>query len=406
MRTTLFLAFALMTTTIASKAQSPGDRPAPNPRATRSVVMARNGIIATSQPLASAAGLAVLQNGGNAIDAAVTAAAVLSVVEPTMNGVGGDLFALVYDPKTKTVRALNASGRAPAAATLEEFKRRNLDVDPVSRRAVGQRAGRRGRLERAAREARHDRRSTQALAAGDPLRAGRLRGQRDHRLPVEGPGGDAGARSGGGRDVPARRHARRAPATSSATRSSRASLELIAKGGRDAFYKGPIAKAIADDMQRRKGLLTAADLAAHTSDWTEPISTTYQGHQVLEFPPNTQGVVALEMLNILEGFDLKALGHNSAAYLHLLVEAKKIAFADRDAWLADPEPTPPEALRADAVEGLRRRAPQGDRSRARRARVQAAVDRRALAPPARSIRRRTATRSTSPPPTRTATSSR
>src|SRR5512145_2468810 len=110
--------------------QAPGDRPAANPRATRSVVLAKNGMIATSQPLASAAGLAVLQQGGNAIDAAVTAAAVLSVVEPTMNGVGGDLFALVYDPKTKRVRALNASGRAPAAATIEEFKRRNLTSIP------------------------------------------------------------------------------------------------------------------------------------------------------------------------------------------------------------------------------------------------------------------------------------
>src|SRR5436853_5066669 len=100
--------------------QAPGDRPASNPRSTRSVVMARNGLIATSQPLASAAGLRVLQSGGNAIDAAVTAAAVLSVVEPTMNGIGGDLFALVYDAKTKSVRALNASGRAPQRATPEE----------------------------------------------------------------------------------------------------------------------------------------------------------------------------------------------------------------------------------------------------------------------------------------------
>src|SRR5688572_3960568 len=117
-------------TTVGSSAQVPGDRPAANPRSTRSVVLARNGIVATSQPLASAAGLRVLQNGGNAIDAAVTAAAVLSVVEPTMNGVGGDLFAIVYDAKTKTVRGLNASGRAPAAATLEEFRRRKLDEIP------------------------------------------------------------------------------------------------------------------------------------------------------------------------------------------------------------------------------------------------------------------------------------
>src|SRR5688572_10853413 len=121
---------ALLLMTISSDGQAPGDRPAPNPRATRSVVMARNGLIATSQPLASAAGLHVLQQGGNAFDAAVTAAAVLAVVEPTMNGLGGDLFALVYDAKTRTVRALNASGRAPAAATPDEFRRRKLSGIP------------------------------------------------------------------------------------------------------------------------------------------------------------------------------------------------------------------------------------------------------------------------------------
>jgi gamma-glutamyltranspeptidase/glutathione hydrolase len=115
---------------IVPEGQLPGDRPAANPRATRSVVLARNGVVATSQPLASAAGLRVLQQGGNAIDAAVTAAAVLSVVEPTMNGVGGDLFAIVYDAKTKTVRGLNASGRAAAAATPDEFRRRKLDEIP------------------------------------------------------------------------------------------------------------------------------------------------------------------------------------------------------------------------------------------------------------------------------------
>ena len=123
-------------------------------------------------------------------------------------------------------------------------------------------------------------------------------------------------------------------------------LDAIAKGGRDAFYRGPIAQAIAADMRARDGLLTAADLAAHHSDWIEPISTTYRGYEVLELPPNTQGVVALEMLNILESFDVKALGHNSAEYLHLLVEAKRIAFADRDAWLADAAAVPPEVARS------------------------------------------------------------
>ena len=139
----------------------------------------------------------------------------------------------------------------------------------------------------------------------------------------------------------------RAPKTGDIFRNEKlaASLELISRGGRDAFYRGAIAKAIGTDMRARNGLLTDADLAAHKSDWTEPLSTAYRGFDVLEFPPNTQGVVALEMLNILEGFDLKAVGHNTGAYLHLLVEAKKIAFADRDAWLADPAATPAAALR-------------------------------------------------------------
>src|SRR6185312_16201654 len=122
------------------------------------------------------------------------------------------------------------------------------------------------------------------------------------------------------------------------------SLEQIAKGGRDAFYKGPIGKAIADEVQKRGGLIAAQDIAAYHADWVDPISTTYRGYKVLELPPNTQGIVSLEMLNILEGFDLKPLGHNSAAYLHLLVEAKRIAFADRDAWIGDPSATPPDAI--------------------------------------------------------------
>ena len=339
----LLLAAALVMTTVGSHAQVPGDRPAPNPRATRSVVLARNGIIATSQPLASAAGLAVLQQGGNAIDAAVTAAAVLSVVEPTMNGIGGDLFALVYDPKTKSVKALNASGRAPAAATVEEFKRRNLQSIPyrgelsVSVPGVvdgwAELLAKHGTitLERALQPAIRYARDGYAVSE---IIAYQWRDQESTL--ARDPAAAATFLVSG-----------KAPQTGDVFRNPKlaASLEQIAKGGRDAFYKGPIAKAIADDMQKRKGLLSAADLAAHHSDWTEPISTNYRGYDVLEFPPNTQGATALEMLNILEGYDLKALGHNSAAYLHLLVEAKKIAFADRDAWLADPSATPPDALK-------------------------------------------------------------
>ena len=340
---TVCVAGVLCVMTIGVTGQSPGDRPAPNPRSTRSVVMARNGVIATSQPLASAAGLRVMQQGGNAIDAAVTAAAVLSVVEPTMNGGGGDLFAIVYDAKTKTVRALNASGRAPAAATPEEFARRKLDTIPyrgeLSVSVPGVVDGwnelltRHGTiglaraLEPAIAYARdgfavseiiaHQWKDAEGVLSRDPAAAKTFL-----------PGGRA----------PAAGDVFRNPALA-------ATLEQLAKGGRDAFYRGPIAKAIAADMKQRNGLLAEADLAAHRADWIEPIATTYRGYQVLELPPNTQGVTALQMLNILEGYDLKALGHNSAAYLHLLVEAKRIAFADRDAWLADYGSVPPEALK-------------------------------------------------------------
>jgi len=328
---------------LASDPQLPGDRPAANPRATRSVVMARNGIIATSQPLASAAGLKVLQQGGNAVDAAVTAAAVLSVVEPTMNGIGGDLFAIVYDAKTKRVRALNASGRAPAGATPEEFRRRNLESIPsrgelsVSVPGVvdgwSQLLTAHGTiaLDRALAPAIEYARDGYAVSE---IISYQWRDQED--VLARDPAAAATFLPGG-----------RAPQPGEVFRNPKLAVTLgqIAKGGRDAFYKGSIAQAIAADMQRRKGLLTEADLAGHASEWIEPLSTTYRGYDVLELGPNTQGVIALEMLNILEGIDVKALGHNSAAYLHQIVEAKRIAFADRDAWLADSTAVPPEALK-------------------------------------------------------------
>ena len=340
---TVCVAGVLCVMTIGVTGQSPGDRPAPNPRSTRSVVMARNGVIATSQPLASAAGLRAMQQGGNAIDAAVTAAAVLSVVEPTMNGVGGDLFAIVYDAKTRTVRALNASGRAPAAATPEEFARRKLDSIPyrgeLSVSVPGVVDGWNELLTR---------HGTIPLArALEPAIAYARDGFAVSEIIAHQWKDAEGTLS---RDPAAARTflpGGRAPATGDVFRNAAlaATLEQLAKGGRDAFYRGAIAKAIAADMKQRHGLLTDADLAAHHADWIEPISTTYRGYQVLELPPNTQGVTALQMLNILEGYDLKALGHNSAAYLHLLVEAKRIAFADRDAWLADYGSVPPDALK-------------------------------------------------------------
>jgi gamma-glutamyltranspeptidase/glutathione hydrolase len=321
----------------------PGDRPAANPHATRSVVLGRNGMIATSQPLASAAGLKVLQDGGNAIDAAITAAAVLAVVEPTMNGIGGDLFAIVYDAKTGKLRALNSSGRSGHAATPEAFASRGLTripnagvysvtvpgaVDgwatllttfgtiPLSRAlqpAIGY-----ARDGYAVSEIISGQwQATQRKLAADPAAAATFL-----------PNGHA-------------------PKPGEVFRNPNLArtLETIAAGGRDAFYKGPIAAAIAADMKRRDGLLDASDFAAHKADWVEPISTNYRGYDIYELPPNTQGFVVLEMMNILEGFDIKSLGHNSADQLHLLTEAKRIAFADRAAYLGDTAAVPPSVLK-------------------------------------------------------------
>ncbi len=313
----------------------PGDRPAPNSNATRSAVLARRGMIATSQPLASAAGLRVLQDGGNAIDAAVTAAAVLAVVEPHMNGIGGDLFAIVYDASTRKLHALNGSGRSPYAANLEAFRRDNVTEMPyggiLSVTVPGVVDGwsevlaRHGTipLARALAPAIEYARdgfpvseiiadqwasSAEALA-GDPATAATFL-----------PGG-------------------RAPTHGEifSNPNLAKSLEVIAEGGRDAFYMGPIAKVIVAESEKRRGLLEAEDFADHQSNWVEPIKTNYRGYDVYEMGPNTQGPTALEILNILEGFDLRALGHNTAEYLHLLIEAKKIAWADRDAYLADPD---------------------------------------------------------------------
>jgi gamma-glutamyltranspeptidase/glutathione hydrolase len=323
--------------------QLPGDRPAANPRATRSVVLARNGLIATSQPLASAAGLQVLQQGGNAIDAAVTAAAVLGVVEPTMTGIGGDLFAIVYDAKTKKTYGLNASGRAPAAATLEEFHRRGLDAIPyrgeLSISVPGVVSGWQALLARFGTMKLEGVLRPAIGYARDGFAVSEIIANQWHDAePVLSRDPAAAATFLPGGHAPAPGDVFRNPHLA-------ATLEQIARGGEDAFYRGPIARAIGEDMQRRHALLAESDFAAHHVDWVDPISTSYRGYDVLEMPPNTQGVVALEMLNILENFDVKSLGHNSAAYLHLLVEAKKIAFADRDTWLADPGAVPPAALK-------------------------------------------------------------
>ena len=250
------------------------------------------------------------------IDAAVTAAAVLAVVEPSMTGIGGDLFAIVYDAKTKTLHGLNASGRSAYAATPEEFAQRDLDARCRPRGVLSVNVP--GVVDgwyRAALEVRHDarwrrrsrRRSTTHATATPVSRssAAQWRGS-EPKLAADPaaaatflPGGQPPRRASF-REPEARRHARTDRATADATRST----------------TGPIARAIVADMRSARRPARGARLRRAQGGWVEPISTNYRGYDVYEMPPNTQGFVALEMLNILEGFDMKAMGHNSADYLH------------------------------------------------------------------------------------------
>jgi gamma-glutamyltranspeptidase/glutathione hydrolase len=342
MRTLCLAALASVVLVSTPHAQLPGDRPAGNVRGTRSAAVARNGMIATSQALASTAGLKVMQDGGNAIDAAITAAAVLAVVEPSMNGIGGDLLAIVWDAKSKRIHALDATGRSAYAATPDEFAKRGLTSMPGGGVLTVDVPGivdgwhqlltRFGTislakaLQPAIKYAR-DGFPVQEIMADDWNDAAERLSQDPAAARTFLPNGVAPKHG----DIFAN------PRLAN-------SLELIAKGGRDAFYKGTIARAIVADMRARNGLLDERDFTEHKADWVEPIRTVYRNVDVLEMPPSTQGFVALEMLNILEGFDIKSLGHNSADYLHVVTEAKKNAFADRAAYLADRDAMPAQAL--------------------------------------------------------------
>jgi gamma-glutamyltranspeptidase/glutathione hydrolase len=319
-----------------------GDRPSGNIRGTRSPAVGRRGMIATSQTLSSAAGLKVLQAGGNAIDAAVTAASVLAVIEPSMNGIGGDLLALVYDAKTKQVYGLDSTGRSAYAATPAEYAKRGLTEMPNRGPLVVDVPGvvegwhqlltRFGTIDLGAALA-----PAIALARdGFPV-AELMANEWAANLATLAADAAAAATFLPNGAPPQLGEIFANPCLAR-------SLESIAKEGRDAFYNGAIARAIVADMKSRNGLLDLRDFADHRADWVEPISTSYRGYDLLEMPPSTQGFVALEMLNIMEGFDIRALGHNSADYLHVISEAKRIAFADRGAFLADRDHMPKGAL--------------------------------------------------------------
>ncbi|HLF26088.1 MAG TPA: gamma-glutamyltransferase [Anaerolineae bacterium] len=300
----------------------------------RSVVMARNGMVATSQPLAALAGLRTLLQGGNAADAAVATAAALNVVEPVSTGAGGDAFALTYTARTGDITALNASGRAPQAQTLAEMQRRGYTAMPergaLTITVPGAVAGWADLLRRHGTMSLADALQPAIELAEQGFPVTELIAQAWSSLEQDA------------REVPTLAqtyliddHAPR-PGEVFKNPTLARTLRAIAEGGPDAFYRGPIAEAIVQVIQAHGGLMTLDDLAAHRSTWDEPIQTDYRGVTMVECPPNGQGVVALETLNLLEGFELAALGYATPDYYHHVLEALKLAFADASAYVADP----------------------------------------------------------------------
>jgi len=328
------LIWATLASGNAAVAGEPGyDRVTGRDHASRSEVIAPHGMAATSQPLATQIALDILRRGGSAVDAAIAANAALGLMEPTGCGIGGDLFAIVWDAEKEELTGLNASGRAPRAMTLDYFRERGLDAvpkfGPLPVSVPGAVDGwfelhaRYGRLpmtailEPAIRYAREGFPVSEVIAhyfALNERRIGEYPGFAETFMP--------------GGSVPKKGEMFRNPRLAK-------TYEIIAEKGRDAFYKGDIARAIDAYMAEQGGLLTYDDLAAHESEWVTPVSTNYRGWDVYELPPNGQGIAALQILNILEGFDIAAMGFGSADYIHTLVEAKKLAFEDRARYYAD-----------------------------------------------------------------------
>lgn len=321
----------------------------------RSTVYAPNGVVASSQPLATGAGLAVLQRGGNAIDAAVTTAAMLNVVEPMMTGVGGDMFAIIWLADEQRMVGLNASGRAGALMTREELVDRGHESMPRSGAETitvpGALAGWQTLL---------DTYGTISLAeALEP--AIRMAEEGFPASPVIVDFWE------GAQEMLSRDEGARATFLIDGKRAPRAgewfsnpdfarTLRLIAEGGPDVLYGGKLGEEIVQRVSKLGGFLTMDDLRSHRVDWVETISVPYRGYRLHELPPNGQGIAALEILRLLEPFDLQAMGHNSVAYLHHLIEAKKLAYADLEHFVGDPSSmrVTPDELLSDAFIDSRR----------------------------------------------------
>jgi gamma-glutamyltranspeptidase / glutathione hydrolase len=301
----------------------------------RSMVISRYGIVAAESPVASQAGVQILEHGGNAVDAAIAANAVMGVVAPMSNGMGGDLFAIVYDAKSGKLYGLNASGWAPSGLTIKFLKDQGLREMPQhgiqSVTVPGAVDGWQKLLERfgkkklsellapAIRIAEEGFPVTEWIAATWKDNADTLRAS------------DAAVRT----YLPDNRP----PVTGQVFRNPdlARSLRLVAQGGRDAYYKGELARLIVEASHRHGGTLTEKDFSDYSSEWMDPISTTYRGWTVYELPPNSQGLAALEMLNIMEQFPLDKSPLNSANSLHTMIEAKKLAYADLIRYIGDPK---------------------------------------------------------------------
>ena len=330
--------------------------------ATRSEVIAQNGMACTSQPLATQVALDILKKGGNAIDAAIAANAVLGLVEPTGNGIGGDLFAIIWSADKEKLFGLNASGRSPRSLKLEYFKENGYEkipaYGPLPVSVPGCVDGwfemhdlfgtipMTDILQPAIDYARNGFPVTELIAYYMKSGTSNLK-----RFPnvadIYMPNGKS----------PEKGEVFTNPALAN-------TLEKIARGGRNEFYRGSIARTISDFMKEQGGFLTYDDLSRHHSEWVEPISTNYRGHDVWELPPNGQGTAALQILNILEGYNIEEMGFGSAEYIHHFTEAKKLAFEDRAKYYADPSfvDIPVERLISKAYAAERRKLINPDRA--------------------------------------------
>lgn len=353
----------LVATAAALTACVPTTPPAPPPTAEASLVVERyasrnrpdvsgtEGAVVAAHPLAAAAGYEVLRSGGNAVDAAVTMAVVLAVVRPHMNGAGGDAFALFYRPETQEVIGLNGSGRSGRLATPALFASRGVAEIPssggLSVTVPGAVSAWAAALERygtiTLAEALQP--AIRYAEEGFPV-SSTLHEDLEHYAEKLNAAGQAIF-------IPSR-----VPPVGGLLRQPTLArtLRQLAAEGPDAFYDGSIGRTLANFIEKEGGHLRAEDFASHTAEWVEPISTTYLGKHVFALPPNTQGLAQLQQMMLAEHFPLQTMGHNTAEYLHTLIEIKKVAFADRDRWVADPTFAPAPLDRLLSPEYIRARA--------------------------------------------------